>query len=236
MELERAQKKNEAGSWVRSTALVRLVGAAMLTSGIVGFVAGFVMRTPSYTGAALSLLGAVVVLGAFILYLRRLEATWLRGFDAEKRVGDFIEHALTQSGCAFAHDAKGALGGSGNVDHIAMAPTGLWVIETKARWLSKNRYADALKQTAGNVRRVRGYLRTSLPVRGALVIADPNMERYEADNDWHGEPVLCLDAKSLWRLLREERRAAVAGADPAEVARVQKLVWNLGSAAHASDS
>ena len=236
MELERAEKKNEAGSWVRGTALVRLVGAAMLVSGIVGFVTGLMVRMPSYAGAALSVLSAVVVLGAFLLYVRHLQATWLRGFDAEKRVGDFIEHALTQSGCAVAHDVKGGLGGSGgNVDHIAMTPTGLWVIETKASWQPRNLFKSALKQTAGNVRRVRGHLGTSLPVRGALVIADPDIERYEADNDWRGEPILCLDAKSLWRLLREERRAAVAAADPAEVARVRELVWNLGSAAHASD-
>ena len=241
MELERAQRKNSPGSWVRSQVLVRVLGAAVLIMGVVGYFAGFVARGASLAGStvehallaiALPILVGVVLLGALWRYFKHLEATWLRGLDAEQRVGDRIEHALTQKGCAFAHDVKEALGGRGNVDHIAMTPTGVWVIETKARWLAKDKFKEALKQTAANVRRVRGHLRTDLPVRGALVIADPSLKDYEADDDWHGEPIMCLDAKSLWELLRKERRSAGTVDDPDEVARVRELVWNLGSVAH----
>lgn len=235
MQLERAERKNQAGSWVRTAVLTRLLGATTLVAGVIGLLTGYMARTPSTQATVLWVLGGVVVLGALLLYLRHLDDTWLRGFDAERRVGDFIEHALTQSGCAFAHDVKEALGGSGNVDHIAMTPTGLWVIETKARMPQGRWFEAALKQTAGNVRRVRGQLKTDLPVRGVLVIADPDLERFQAEDDWRGEPVLCLDAKSLWRRLRGERRAAVSGEDTAEVARVRELVWNLGSAAHVGD-
>lgn len=243
MALERAEKKNTAGSWVRREVLTRVMCAVALATGALGFLAGLVFPEVTLFSlvaeerkrlvAAMSALGGVALIaGVLLLYLRRLEITWLRGFDAERRVGDLIEHALTQSGCAFAHDVKEALGGNGNVDHIAMTPTGLWVIETKARWLSKRRFADALRQTATNVKRVRGHVRTDLPVRGALVIADPALEGYESENDWRGEPIMCLDTKSLWLLLRKERQAGMAVDEPAEVARVRELVWNLGSVAH----
>lgn len=114
-----------------------------------------------------------------------------------------------------------------------MTPAGAWVIETKARWLQKNRFSAALKQTANNVVRGRGHLRTDLPVRDCQSLRIQNRE-FEAEHNWRGEPVVCLDAKSLWRRLGKERRAVVP-ADYAEVARVRKLVWNLGSAAHMDD-
>ncbi|MYD97897.1 MAG: NERD domain-containing protein [Gammaproteobacteria bacterium] len=90
----------------------------------------------------------------------------------KRRVGDRIEHALVRSGCAFAHDVKEALGQDGNVDHVVLTPAGVWVVETKSAWLDGKRFKQALRQTSDNVRRVREKLGTSLPVRGALVIAD----------------------------------------------------------------
>ena len=57
-----------------------------------------------------------------------------------------------------------ALGGSGNVDHVVMTPTGVWVVETEAHWLSPRRFPAALGQAANNARRVRRHLKTPLPV------------------------------------------------------------------------
>ena len=71
-----------------------------------------------------------------------------RRVGAERRVGDLIEHAVVETGCAFAHDVKEALGGSGNVDHVVMTPAGVWVVETKAHWLSTRRFPAALAQAA----------------------------------------------------------------------------------------
>ena len=51
----------------------------------------------------------------FYAYCRRVDATWGRGLEAERQIGDLIEHAVAQRGCAFAHDVKEALGGRGNV-------------------------------------------------------------------------------------------------------------------------
>lgn len=144
-------------------------------------------------------------------------------------MGDLIDHAVAQRGCAFAHDVKEALGGPGNVDHIVMTPAGIWVVETKSDWLSKERFPRALRQVAENVRRVRRHVETSLPVRGALVIANRANDSLEADHDWKGEPVKAFGAKKFWSVLRVEREEAPAIGRPSETARVERLVWNLGS-------
>ena len=177
--MEKTGKKNAAGGWLRGQFLSRITSAGMLCMGIVGCALGFAVRgLPVFNGAAGSLESwvatgvMVLAFGLFYAYCRRVEATWGRGLEAERRIGDLIDHAVAQRGCAFAHDIKEALGGRGNVDHVVMTPVGIWVVETKSHWLSKRRFRPALRQVAENVRRVRRHLETSLPVRGALVIAD----------------------------------------------------------------
>ena len=148
---------------------------------------------------------------------------------AERQVGDLIEHAVAQRGCAFAHDVKETLGGRGNVDHVVMTPAGVWVVETKAAWLSKRKFPTALRQVAEKVDRVRRHLETSLPVRGALVIADRSNDSLEADHDWNGEPVKALGAKKFWSVLRAESGHALDRSESPEISRVERRVWNLGS-------
>ena len=89
-----------------------------------------------------------------------------------------------------------------------MTPAGVWVVVTKAHWPSPRRFPAALGQAANNVRRVRRHLKTPLPVRAALVIAERADGPFERDHDWEGEPVKVFDAMTFWRVLREERRAA----------------------------
>ena len=139
----------------------------------------------------------VLAFGLFYAYCRRVEATWGRGLKAERRIGDLIDHAVAQRGCAFAHDVKEALGGRGNVDHVVMTPAGIWVVETKSDRLSKRRFPRALRQVAENASRVRRHLETSLPVRGALVIADRSNDSLEAQHDWNGEAVGAFGAKKF---------------------------------------
>lgn len=213
---------------------IALVG--MILMGYAGFAVGFVVRgIPAFEGpagslAALIVMAAVVLtIGGFWLYLRRTDATWLRGLRAEQRIGDLIEHALAGPGCAFAHDVKEALSGSGNVDHVVMTPAGIWVVETKSGWLSKRRFPQALRQVAENVHRVRRHLDTSLPVRGALVIADRSNDSLEAQYDWNGEAVQAFGAKKFWRVLSVEREQTGADLRSPEMARVEPAVWNLGS-------
>ena len=229
-------RKNAAGGWVRGEFLQRVLSAGWLYIATVGFALGFLIRGlpvfdgPVGTVASVAASGAMILgFGLFYVYCRRLEATWGRGPDAERRIGDLIDHAVAQRGCAVAHDVREALDGRGNVDHVVMTPAGIWVVETKARWLSKERFRAALHQVAGNVDRIRSHLETSLPVRGALVIADPLKDALEKEHDWKGDPVWTFGGEKFWRMLKAECKQPGADAASPELARVAREVWKLGT-------
>ena len=234
--MEKTGRKNAAGGWVRGEFLLRIASAGMLLAAVAGFVLGFMLREltvfdgPAGMRAAWLAIGVLALaFGVFYVYCRRVDATWGKGLEAERQIGDLIEHAVAQRDCAFAHDVKEALGGRGNVDHVVMTPAGIWVVETKSDWSSKRRFPPALRQAAENVGRVRRHLETSLPVRGALVIADRSNDSLEADYDWNGVPVKAFGAKKFWSVLSVEREQGHAVGRSSETTRVQRLVWNLGS-------
>ena len=145
--METTGRKNAAGGWVGGEFLVRIASAGMLWMGFAGLMVGFMIGSlpvfDAWAGSHMSyglVGGMILAFGAFYVFCRRVDATWGRGLRAERRVGDLIEHAVAQGGCAFAHDVKEALGGGGNVDHVVMTPTGIWVVETKSDWLSRRRF------------------------------------------------------------------------------------------------
>lgn len=232
-------RKNAAGSWLRWEMLRRVFSASMLAMAGIGFGLGFMLRGLPVLDAldgTIAAWGMVAVMalafGALYKFVGRIESTWRAGWDAERRVGDLIEHAVVETGCAFAHDVKEALGGSGNVDHVVMTPAGVWVVETKAHWLITRRFPAALAQAAKNARRVRRHLMTPHPVRAALVIAERVERPFERDHDWEGEPVKVFDAMTFWRVLREERRQGRAVERIADADRIERMVWDLGSSRH----
>lgn len=229
-------RKKGAGAWLRGEWLQRGGFAFMLSMGVSGFALAFIVREfpwfddlPAGLVVSVALGVMVAMLGILHVYLRRVDATWGRDLDAELRVGDHIEYAVTQRGCAFAHGVKEALDGPGNVDHVVMTPAGVWVVETKAAWLRKQNLPAALRQVAANVDRVRRRLETALPVRGALVIADPAKDSYDADHDWRGEPVKVFGANKFMNVLRAEVGQAPRSAVSPESEREARRVWRLGS-------
>ncbi|MCY4499034.1 MAG: nuclease-related domain-containing protein [Rhodospirillaceae bacterium] len=235
-DMEKTGRKNAAGAWIRWEFLKRIALAGMLLMTIVGCALGVIVRgLPIFDGPAGSLASwmaagaTILALGVFYAYCRGVDASWGRGLEAERQIGDLIDHAVAQRGCAVAHDVKEALGGQGNVDHVVMTPAGIWVVETKSDWLSKRRFRSALRQVAENVDRVRSHLETSLPVRGALVIADRSNDSLAVRYDWNGETVQAFGAKKFWRVLSVEREETDADVRSPEMARVERAVWNLGS-------
>ena len=234
--MEKTGRKNAAGGWVHEQFVIRIASAGMLFMAVVGCALGFSVRgLPVFDGPAGSLAswlamgGLILAFGLFYAYGRRINATWGRGLEAERRIGDLIEYAVARRGCAVAHDVKEALGGRGNVDHVVMTPAGIWVVETKSGWLSKRRFRQARRQVAENVGRVRRHLETSLPVRGALVIADRSNDSLEAQYHRNGEAVQAFGAtKFLW-VLSAEREQTCADVRSPEMERVERAVWNLGS-------
>ena len=239
--MKKRGRKNPAGGWLMERVLLRFVLSTMGVFGLSGFVVGFMVRewpvvdrvvaqlpfwaTPIAAGAIF--VSAVV---AWSLSMVRTDSTWHRGLAAERRVGDRIEHALVRRGCAFAHDVKEAIGSGGNVDHVVLTPAGVWVVETKAAWLDDARFQQALRQVSNNVKRVRGKLATSLPIRGALVIAD-DRNAYESDFDSNGVPITAFRLVSFWKRLEEECNGD-GDAPPEELESLARKVWGLGSTGH----
>ena len=233
-------RKNVAGGWLLGEALGRIAAFAAAAALVVGFALGLTIAGIPLIGKlmqahpGLPTLGGLGVAGLACglawLAVRSTYATWGRGFAAERRVGDRIEHALVRHGCAFAHDVKESLDGvGGNVDHVVLTGAGVWVVETKAAWLDEGLFRDALRQSAANVQRVRRKLgRPDVPVRAALVIAD-NREPFEADYDWEGEPVTAFRVVSFWQRLQVECDGASKIRKRDELARE---VWSLGSTRH----
>lgn len=236
-------QKNAAGGWLRKRLLDRAFSAGMLLMVFTGCGLGFAIGNhPVFDGRlgtqSTWAIWAAVVLSAGGLYVftRKWEASWGVGLAAERKVGDLIEHALTQDDCAYAHDVKEALGIHGNIDHVVMTPRGVWVVETKARWLSTKKFSAARHQIGKNVRRVRQHLGTSLPaslpVRGALVIGDPSHDSLESDHDWNEVQIKAFGAKSFWKALRHECAHGPDNSLHPGVTTATKMVWNLGSAGH----
>ena len=235
-------RKNAAGGWLLGEMAVRAAGVVSAAAAVAGFAWGLVIGGMPLIASLVqaspwwSMLGSLCVIGlaygVVVLVLRRTQSTWGRELDAERRVGDRIEHALVRTGCAFAHDVKEALGGPGNVDHVVLTPAGVWVVESKAEWLDKGPFKDALRQAAVNVERVRRNLNApDMPVRGALVIAD-NQELYEADPDWQDEPITAFRVVSFWRRLRQECGADGQGIEIQKGESLARKVWSLGSSRH----
>lgn len=237
----RRGRKNVSGSWLHGVLLERGLRALTVLMATTGFALGFIARgvsavddiargLPWWTVPSSAALLMIVMYAAVIVFLKRTGAIWGSGLDAGRRVGDRIEHALAQPDCAFAHDVREALGGGGNVDHVALTPVGIWVVETKAAWLEGELFQDALRQAARNAERVRRHLATRIPIRAALVIADDSRP-YESEFDWEGRPVTAFRIVSFWKRLRQECDDG-GSVEVDERTRVQRMVWNLGSTEH----
>ena len=155
-------RKNAAGSWLRGKYFSEMGFTGMFAMVVAGFAMGFAFRnfrvfderTETLVGQAMPGV-AIMAIGIGLFCCRRIYATYGRGLEAERLVGDLIDHAIAGPGCAVAHDVMEALRGSGNVDHVVMTPVGIWVVETKSGWVEKRRFPGALRQVGENVKRVR---------------------------------------------------------------------------------
>lgn len=126
-----------------------------------------------------------------------------KGFDAETRVGQAIEYAITRDGCAFAHTVT-TIAKVGDIDHIVATPMRLWVVETKYTYVPKGQFPKALSRIAANTRAVRRWAPEGTPVRGCLVIAYE--QDFDPEYDWFGEKISAHTPDSLVQTLRSEAR------------------------------
>lgn len=90
------------------------------------------LLTQAYLGPAMGSLAATAValvfLGAYLEVPQTLDA-WRIGAEGERRTARYLD-GLAEAGFIVLHDRK-VPGYGGNLDHVAIGPTGVWAIETK---------------------------------------------------------------------------------------------------------
>lgn len=95
---------------------------------------------PAWAGAIAALLGSATILG-----ITRTEwlDSWRIGAVGERKTASYLAD-LEEAGLIVRHDRR-VPGYGGNVDHIAVGPTGVWVIETKTYRGGVEVYGDRLE-------------------------------------------------------------------------------------------
>lgn len=98
--------------------LIMMLGTYLVAQAYVG---------QAWAGAIAAILGSVTMLG-----ITRTEwlDSWRIGAEGERKTASYLA-GLEQAGFIVRHDRR-VPGYGGNVDHIAVGPTGVWVIETKS--------------------------------------------------------------------------------------------------------
>ncbi len=148
-------------------------------------------------------------------------AAWLKGARSEEHVGQVLEYAITMRGCAVARSVT-EIAGAGDIDHLVATPAALWVVETKSSRVPRRHFPSALSGLARKMKHVRDWAPAGAPVRGCLVLDDPNgarRRRYDADD----ETIRLHTAHSLAKALSAE-----ASAEPAVSPALARNVWQLG--------
>ena len=111
-----------------------------------------------------------------------------KGENAETRVGQLIEYALTRDGCAVAHSVTAEIAKVGDIDHIVATPSAIWVIETKYKKVPPKRFPEVLSRIAANTESVRQWAPVGTSVRACLVLAYEN-KIGKQDYSYRGERI-----------------------------------------------
>ena len=220
-----------AGSWVRSEARKRAILVAIVAAGFMGFGAHVVLDCvlSLFLGSRWSFglsTGLLVMVAPVLWWLDRSMdrggiAGWFKGAEAEESVGQALEYSISMPGCGIAHSVM-ELPGAGDIDHLVATPAGLWVVETKAGRVPRNRFPRALERVVVSMRAVREWAAAGTPVRGCLVIVDAESVR-ERSYTSGGEEIAVLTVRSLRRALGSEAKG-----ERKVDAGLAKAVWQLG--------
>ena len=155
-------------------------------------------------------LGRVATLLAVDDRPRRSTQVWAQGAVGEERVADWLDR-LTEVGVIALHDRR-IPGTRANIDHVAITPWGVWVIDTK-RYLNKRPdvvteggflgFGGTTRLTVGGrkkdelvegvlwqVERVRAVIGDSPSVRGVLAFVDADWPLIGGDFMVRGVAVL----------------------------------------------
>ena len=132
--------RRNAGSFVKGklikSALLGTSGAGILFGLAIGLL--FYAVFPRWIGWGWGFAAFMAALAAVYIAIRIVErpsSRWnfenlRKGGDAENRVGQIIEYAITARNCAVAHSVT-AIAKVGDIDHLVATPAAVWVVETK---------------------------------------------------------------------------------------------------------
>jgi len=166
---------------------------------------------------------------------RRTTSVWAQGAVGEEKVAARLD-ALSEVGVIALHDRR-VPGTKANIDHLAVTPWGVWVIDTK-RYVGKRpelrieggilgiggtsrlvvggrKKDDLVDGVLWQVERVSSAVGSDIPVRGILCFVDADWPLLGGDFGVRGVRV-------VWprRLIKEVLRASPPTMDAATVARV----------------
>lgn len=232
--------KKNAGSFIQGklvkSTLLGVGGAGIYVGLAIGLLLYFVF--PRWIGYGWGFAAFVVALAAIYIAIRVIErpSSWgnfenlKKGVDAETRVGNIIEYAITAESCAVAHSVT-EIAKVGDIDHIVATPVAIWVIETKYKAVPPNKLNEVLNRIATNVDAVRQWAPGSPPVRGCLVLAYEETEFkkkiFEGNKKNGGIEKITVYTRDSLATFRREMREEARGRRSLDQ-QIAKRVWKLG--------
>jgi ssDNA-binding Zn-finger/Zn-ribbon topoisomerase 1 len=200
-------RRKEAFVRRRAERLPRTLGKAAVVGAVTAILAAFVTN-PGY-GLFLGVLGAVAIIAVAVVTPASTTA-WETGARGEEWTARMLD-PLTERGFVILHDCR-IPGSKANIDHIAVGPSGVFVIETKnvagRLRIDGNdvRIAGRRVRAVEEVRRVASAvataLSTSLEAHGVAVVPVICAHRAELPIFTNrGNGIRVVDGKGLVRLL-----------------------------------
>lgn len=175
----------------------------------------------------------VFVPAVLILFFgRRIKSKWSfdnlsKGSGAELEVGQKVEYAVTDRRCAVAHSVT-SIAAVGDIDHLVVTPTTVWVIETKYQILPRRVFGKTLRHIAYNVKSVRRWIddlgAQEVQVKGCLVFEKrPRVNQTLYDSE--GEEIhLYYQSVELAKAIRSDLMNSGKKND-----NLIRAVWKLGA-------
>ncbi len=232
--------RRNAGAVVRNRLLKRSLILSMLmgicTGGLVGalidwwivWVADLINVNMGWSNPSF-----FVFLPAFILtyWYPHVGGEWRlenlsKGFDAEMRVGQVIEYAITDARCAVAHSVT-SIAKVGDIDHIVATPAAIWVVETKYRKVPRKAFPKVLERIADNAKSVRDWAKylgyQDVQVHPCLILAYESKIR-KNKYDKRGETIRVYLPDQVAQAIKKDLEN---GGNFDE--RLSREVWKLGT-------
>lgn len=220
--------RNESGQGVREKTRGLLVWELFLCGVGVGLFAGvvlyWVMASAGLEAWPSAAVGAAALIMVLVAWKTKF-GTWTleradKGVAGETIVGGALQDALMRPDCAVLHSIPGN-GDRGEIDHLVVTPVGVWVVETKYKWVPSKKYRAVMQRLALNVLSVRRTLGRSATVRGCLVLATVR-RRKRSSYRARGETLSVFSVRSFREQLRDEARTQERGSERT-VQAVRKL-------------